>query len=242
MSDEYKSMAVKLSLWAQARGIPGASPVWLTKLAHHFASKENPRLVSRFIRDYKINHTQATRCSPSNSIDQCALRYGTLSQFFTRQIRGIRIDDGPLVSPATCKAMVFDVFDDSKIWVKGRRWSAARLLRRDVRLQNYGVGIFRLRPQDYHRFHSPFHGVVNSVVSIHGGYLSVDPVVVRSKNVFTENNRVVVEVSTLYGTCYLVAVGAAGVGTVHIFPGVGDVILPGDELGAFDFEIGRAHV
>lgn len=235
-SNEYKSMVVKLSLWAQKHGVPGASPAWLTRLAHKFASKHNPRLVARFIKEYGIDHTQATRCSPSNSIVQCARKYGTLSTFFTRQIRDIRVDNSPLVSPATCKAMVFDVFEDSRIWVKGQKWSASRLLRREnMAFQNFGVGIFRLRPQDYHRFHNPFHGRVKTITHIAGGYLSVDPAVVRAKNVFTENNRVVVEVLTLYGMCYVVAVGAAGVGAVHIFPQENDEILPGEELGAFDF-------
>jgi phosphatidylserine decarboxylase len=93
-----------------------------------------------------------------------------------------------------------------------------------------------LRPADYHRFHSPVRGVVAFINEIDGGYLSVDPEIVRKRNVFTENNRVVVGiVSPIYGLCYFVAVGAAGVGRVRITKNVNDTLEMGDELGVFEF-------
>lgn len=236
MENNYKSLAVKLSLWAQGKGIPGASPEWLTRLAKKVADSKNPKLIEQFIKTYKIDYTQATRCSAKNTAKNCAVKYGTLNEFFTRKIPYTVDSSSDLVSPATCKCMVFNEFQDSKIWVKGQKWSASRLLRMPVTYDKYAVGIFRLRPADYHRFHSPVRGVIAFVNEIDGGYLSVDPEIVRKRNVFTENNRVVVGiVSPVYGLCYYVAVGAAGVGRVRITKNVNDSVNTGDELGVFEF-------
>ena len=240
MSDsknEYKALAVKLSLWGQHRKIPGSSPAILTRLARRIATRRNPRLVEKFIRRYSIQYAQAEKCSSANTPGSCARAYGSLNEFFTRRIKGITIASGAaIVSPATCKAVVFDAFEGSRIWVKGQLWSAPRLLREPASFAAYAVGIFRLRPADYHRFHAPVAGVVASLKHIRGGYLSVDPVVVGARDVFTENNRVVVELeSAIFGSCYVVAVGAAGVGRVVITAHVGDTLRAGDPLGAFEF-------
>lgn len=235
-NSNYKSFVVRLSLWAQGKGLPGASPAWLTRIAHTIASSKNPALAAKFIRQYGINHTQASRCTSSDTVNQCATKYGSLSNFFTRHIKDIVVDPSPIVSPATCKAMVFDSFADSKIWVKGRRWSAERLLQKPgMNFRGYSLGIFRLRPKDYHRFHSPVDCVVRKITPIRGGYLSVDPIVVGSQNVFTENTRVVLEMETVFGTCYFIAVGAAGVGKVRMTVSEGSRVNSGDELGYFDF-------
>lgn len=235
MENNYKSLAVKLSLWAQGKGIPGASPAWLTRLAKKVADSKNPKLIEHFIKTYNIEYTQANRCSKSNTIKNCAVKYGTLNDFFTRKIP-YTVDSSDLVSPATCKCMLFNEFTESKIWVKGQKWSASRLTGMPVTYDKYAVGIFRLRPADYHRFHSPVRGIIAFVKNIEGGYLSVDPEIVRKRNVFTENNRVVVGIiSPIYGLCYYVAVGAAGVGRVRLTKNVGDSVNTGDELGVFEF-------
>jgi phosphatidylserine decarboxylase len=236
-TNNYQSFVVKLGLWAQGKGLPGASPAWLTRIAHTIASSKNPRLTAQFIRKYGIDHTQATRCLSSDSVNQCASKYRSLSNFFTRNIKDIRIESSEIVSPATCKAMLFDSFEKSRIWVKGRRWSASRLVRRsNVNFEDYAVGIFRLRPKDYHRFHAPIGGLVTNVTQIKGGYLSVDPVVVGSRNVFTENTRVVIDIDhPRFGRCFFVAVGAAGVGKVRVGVSEGDVLTSGQQLGYFDF-------
>lgn len=235
MDDEYKGLATRLSLWAQSKHIPSGAEI-ITRIARRIATKRNPKLVEKFITLYGINHTQAERCSNKNTAATCASKYGTLNEFFTRKIKNITIDPGAIVSPAMCKAVVFDTFANSRVWVKGKMWSAQRLLRSsNVDLTDYAVGVFRLRPADYHRFHSPMRCVVSSIRHIHGGYLSVDPAVVQKRNVFTENNRVVVKLQSVFGTVYFVAVGAAGVGRVVIGVEEGQVLEPGELLGMFEF-------
>jgi len=88
-NNNYKSFVVKLSLWAQGKGLPGASPAWLTRIAHTIASSKTPRLTAQFIEKYGIDHTQATRCVSTDSVTECAAKYGSLSSFFTRNIKDI---------------------------------------------------------------------------------------------------------------------------------------------------------
>jgi phosphatidylserine decarboxylase len=42
------------------------------------------------------------------------------------------------------------------------------------------LGIFRLAPQDYHRFHIPVDGVMGEPKLIKGEYYTVNPMAIRS--------------------------------------------------------------
>jgi phosphatidylserine decarboxylase len=42
------------------------------------------------------------------------------------------------------------------------------------------LGIFRLAPQDYHRFHVPVDGVLGEPKLIEGQYYTVNPMAIRS--------------------------------------------------------------
>lgn len=59
--------------------------------------------------------------------------------------------------------------------------------------QFYGgcMAIFRLAPQDYHRFHSPIDGTIVSITDVAGGLLTVNPIAVNSTfcDVFNQNKR-----------------------------------------------------
>lgn len=245
---EYKSFITALGIKAQAMGIPGvvSSPAWLTRALKTMASRKNPALVEQFIRNYGVDYTRADRCTRTDTPGECARKYGTLNAFFTRSVRGISIQPGRVVSPADCKAVLFDSFPAAGVWVKGRRWSLKNLLgstrkRRHAINHNANhnamnaVGIFRLRPLDYHRFHSPVAGVVSEIKNIAGGYLTVDPAVVTSRDVFTENHRMVVRLETSFGSVFFVAVGAAGVGAIRLTKRVGDPVSAGEDLGHFAF-------
>lgn len=76
--------------------------------------------------------------------------------------------------------MAFETVNDAtRLWIKGREFSVARLLgdsyREHVdRYMNGALAIFRLAPQDYHRFHSPVDGVVGPMTYISGEYYTVN--------------------------------------------------------------------
>ncbi|EEC72203.1 hypothetical protein OsI_05287 [Oryza sativa Indica Group] len=174
--------------------------------------------------------------------------FKTFNEFFVRQLKpGAR----PIAcyeqdTIATCAAdsrlMTFSSVDEStRLWIKGRKFSIEGLLGKDVHsdaLCNGSLVIFRLAPQDYHRFHVPVSGTLEKFVEIPGCLYTVNPIAVNSKycNVFTENKRVVSIISTSeFGKVAFVAIGATMVGSIEFLKEEGDYVHKGDEFGYFAF-------
>jgi phosphatidylserine decarboxylase len=78
------------------------------------------------------------------------------------------------------------------------------------------MAIFRLAPQDYHRFHFPVAGRVQSITAVPGRLYTVNPIAINSKiNVLAENKRAVVIIDTeALGRVAFVAIGATVVGSI----------------------------
>ncbi|XP_002459137.1 phosphatidylserine decarboxylase proenzyme 2 [Sorghum bicolor] len=174
--------------------------------------------------------------------------FKTFNEFFIRGLKpGARpIAHGDQDSVATCAAdsrlMAFSSIDEStRLWIKGRKFSIEGLLGTSVHSDALNKGslvIFRLAPQDYHRFHVPVSGTVEKFVEIPGCLYTVNPIAVNSKycNVFTENKRVVSIISTSeFGKVAFVAIGATMVGSITFLKKEGDYIHKGDEFGYFSF-------
>lgn len=108
------------------------------------------------------------------------------NQFFYRKLkpeaRPIESPDDPfrLVSAADCRLMVFkSVSEATRLWIKGRDFSIQKLLgdsyKADwARYDGGSVAIFRLAPQDYHRFHSAVDGKIGKMEYISGEYYTVN--------------------------------------------------------------------
>ena len=71
----------------------------------------------------------------------------------------------------------------TQLWIKGAGFTIPKLIHNDhlMRVSSYTLGIFRLAPQDYHRFHSPVDGVIESIKHIDGEYYTVNPMAIRSE-------------------------------------------------------------
>lgn len=89
-------------------------------------------------------------------------------------------DPNRLVSGGDCRLMAFETTSEAtKLWIKGREFTVARLLGDAYKDQadRYVGGalvIFRLAPQDYHRFHSPVDGTIGPMTYISGEYYTVN--------------------------------------------------------------------
>lgn len=176
-------------------------------------------------------------------------KFRTFNEFFYRALkpeaRPCSAPDEPrvVVSPADCRSVVFDNLDDAtSIWVKGREFSIARLLGdaypEDVaRYQNGALGVFRLAPQDYHRFHIPVDGIMGEPKTIEGEYYTVNPMAIRSSlDVYGENVRVLVPIdSVAHGRVMVICVGAMMVGSTVITRKAGEKVARAEELGYFKF-------
>lgn len=84
--------------------------------------------------------------------------------------------------------MTFEsVNEATRLWIKGREFTIARLLgdaykAEAERYVGGALAIFRLAPQDYHRFHSPVEGRIGPMTYISGEYYTVNvrPLSVKS--------------------------------------------------------------
>lgn len=162
-----------------------------------FDSPESAKDIPAFIQFHKLNADEIL--DPLNS-------FKTFNEFFYRYVglhnhpislsssyfdtprklkpdaRPVESPDDPnrLVSGADCRLMAFETVNEAtRIWVKGRDFTIARLLGEvysgDVEKYNGGaLCIFRLAPQDYHRFHSPVDGKIGKMTCISGEYYTVN--------------------------------------------------------------------
>ncbi|KAL6879494.1 putative phosphatidylserine decarboxylase [Trichoderma longibrachiatum] len=175
--------------------------------------------------------------------------FKNFNEFFYRALKpGARPCSAPddpriIVSPADCRCVVFNqISQATKIWVKGRDFNIKRLLGDaypdDVpRYENGALGIFRLAPQDYHRFHIPVDGVMGKPKTIEGEYYTVNPMAIRSAlDVYGENVRVLVPIdSECHGRVMVICVGAMMVGSTVITRKEGEHVRRAEELGYFAF-------
>ena len=175
--------------------------------------------------------------------------FKNFNEFFYRELKpGARPASAPnnpkiITSPADCRTVVFDRIDDAtKIWVKGREFSVARLLGDTYpddakRFVGGSLGVFRLAPQDYHRFHIPVDGVLGEPKLIEGEYYTVNPMAIRSAlDVYGENIRVIVPIdSKAHGRVMVICVGAMMVGSTVITRKAGEKVARAEELGYFKF-------
>ncbi|KAL0734968.1 hypothetical protein Bca4012_011178 [Brassica carinata] len=207
----------------------------------------------------KMNTVESAQKIPSfleffkDQINMAEVKYPlqhfkTFNEFFIRELKpGARPianmnRDDVAVCAADCRLMAFQSVEDStRFWIKGRKFSIRGLLGKHVNPNAFLDGslvIFRLAPQDYHRFHVPVSGVIENFLDVSGSLYTVNPIAVNSKycNVFTENKRTVAIISTAeFGKVAFVAIGATMVGSINFVRKEGDHVKKGDELGYFSF-------
>ncbi|KAH3669007.1 hypothetical protein OGAPHI_002762 [Ogataea philodendri] len=202
---------------------------------------DNPASKSKIESFIKFHSLDLTDC-----LIQDVTQYSSFNDFFYRKLKP---DARPLegssdkyaVSGADCRCCVFPSIEDSrKIWIKGKDFTVEKLLGPKFSAEPYANGsivIFRLAPQDYHRFHSSISGTITKIEQISGEYYTVNPMAIRSRlDVYGENTRVNVEISSPeFGKVIMSCVGAMMVGSIILTCKVGDSIRRGDEVGYFKF-------
>ncbi|EME86046.1 uncharacterized protein MYCFIDRAFT_186418 [Pseudocercospora fijiensis CIRAD86] len=139
---------------------------------------------------------------------------------------------------------VFPTIDlAQKFWIKGFGFSLEGLLGSKELAQDFdggSINIARLATQDYHRWHAPTSGTVDSITDIPGTYYTVNPQAINEPgtlDVFCENKRSVMMLkrAATGSRVALIAVGAMLVGSIRYNPGIqqGAEVTGGQCLGAF---------
>jgi phosphatidylserine decarboxylase len=157
------------------------------------------------------------------------------------------LQDAIVSSPADCRLTAFPTISlAKKFWIKGYGFTIPKLLASNSLAPSFENGsllIARLAPQDYHRWHSPVDGVIESITEIPGCYYTVNPQAINESgtlDVFCENRRSVMIVrpnSNPDSKVAIIAVGAMLVGSILYNPGIspGTEIRRGECLGAFRY-------
>lgn len=200
---------------------------------------DSPNSVKQIESFIKFHHLDMSQCLDSS--------YRTFNEFFYRRLKpGSRPVENTsskyMVSPADSRCTVFSSIAKSKeIWIKSSKFTVNRLTKgyNNDRYNNMNtsMAIFRLAPQDYHRFHSPCDVIIGKPIDIGGEYYTVNPMAIRSElDVFGENVRTIIPMkSAEFGEFLMIAVGAMMVGSIVLTCKEGDFIKKGEEVGYFKF-------
>jgi len=169
--------------------------------------------------------------------------FNSFNDFFTRKLkkdaRPVDTNSNIIVSPADGKILAYTNILNTDFIVKGYRFDVFSFLDDSVIAQKYLDGslvIFRLAPNDYHRFHFPVNGSVSPITRIDGDYYSVNPLALRKMaEIFCLNKREFIILSNpLFGNVVMAEVGATMVGSIEQTY-KGDFAIKGEEKGYFEF-------
>lgn len=166
--------------------------------------------------------------------------YTSFNDFFTRKRSIERIDITPmhLISPCDGYLSVYPVAEDLTYRIKHVEYSLERLFKSRELAEQYAGGtclIFRLTPQDYHRYCYVCDGVRVESGVIGGCLHCVRPAAYTTVPVFVENSREYMVLSTpAFGNVVQMEVGALLVGKIHNLRS-NKRVFQGQEKGYFEF-------
>lgn len=167
--------------------------------------------IKPFIKKNKINMN-----------DYIETKYKSFNDFFTRKIkkekRPVDGNENNLISPCDSKLTCYEINEDLIFNVKNSKYSLESMLDDKSLAEKYKNGlllVFRLSPEDYHRYHFIDDGKFIKKYNIKGKLHTVNPIVYDKYEVFKENSR---EVSILdtknFNEVIYVEVGALLVGKI----------------------------
>lgn len=169
--------------------------------------------------------------------------YASFNEFFIRRFKpGQRpiVENEKMAAFSEARYLGFESINpDQTFPVKGQELTAKALLNNTKLANEFEDGplmIARLCPVDYHRFHFPDDGTVESEYRVSGLFHSVNPVALRFKDeVFSENERHVSILNTKnFGKIAYIEVGAICVGKI-VQSYTGKTFTRGQEKGYFLF-------
>ena len=186
------------------------------KLAAAEAGFVTTALIKAFIKQYKIDMSEAEQESPA--------AYKSFNQFFTRPLkpglRQIASQSDIIAHPVDGKiSQLGDILDDRLIQAKGHDFSLETLLGGEASVatpfQGGKFATIYLAPKDYHRIHMPMDGTLSKMIYVPGDLFSVNPLTAQNvPNLFARNERVVAIFETEIGPLAMVLVGATIVASI----------------------------
>lgn len=170
-------------------------------------------------------------------------KFRSFNAFFTRPVKPAArpIDKTPevLISPCDAKLTVVPITPEMSFTVKGAEYSLASFLGCKRLAEKYSGGqvlIFRLTPDDYHRYCYPDACEIGNTRQIAGVLNTVNPIAAaHDVKVYHQNTRTITMLHTEnFGAMLMVEVGAMLVGKIVNHPH-GSRVARGIEKGYFEF-------
>lgn len=183
-----------------------------TIVGHILDSKLSCLIIKPFIRKNKIKIDDFER-----------KKYYSFNDFFIRKIkpekRKIIKDKNAFISPCDSKLTVYNINDETMFKIKNTIYSVSSLIMDNALANEYINGyalVYRLSPEDYHRYCFIDDGEVTKNYKISGKFHTVNPIVYDKFEVFKENTRECTIVKTRnFGQLMYVEVGALLVGKIN---------------------------
>lgn len=194
----------------------------ISELFGKFATKEFSKPIQKFINSsyVKIMGLDMRNFATSDS-------YSSLTKLFIRSMKKEPVIDArqdSVISPCDAKIIDFGTIENHTAYqIKGMEYNTNELIgahnSESFSLLEGGEYInFYLSPKDYHRYHMPFDVKVLSLMHIPGKLYPVNmPLLKRKKNLYLENERVILKVLDRFGHIhFIVLVGALNVGKMVV--------------------------
>lgn len=175
------------------------------------------------------------------SVDDCTARdFPNFNAFFTRQRKYYvnQTTESELPAVADSKLLALPIDENAVFSVKGVPYTAAELLENNALASEFSGGIcliFRLAPDDYHRYVYPDTGTRERTVEIPGVLHTVNPIA-GSLGVYRRNARRYTVLHTAhFGDMVQMEVGALLVGKIRNHRETPGVFEKLDEKGYFEY-------
>ena len=194
----------------------------ISQLFGKFAAKEFSKPIQKVINNsyVKLMGLDMQNFAPAES-------YKTLGELFIRKMKkepDINAVKDSVISPCDGRIIEFGTIANHTAYqIKGMAYNTNELIgahnAQSFSLLEGGAYInFYLSPKDYHRYHMPFDVKVLSVMHIPGKLYPVNmPLLKNKKNLYLENERVVIKVVDRFGHIhFIVLVGALNVGKMVV--------------------------
>ncbi|KAH8741907.1 hypothetical protein FG386_003034 [Cryptosporidium ryanae] len=193
------------------------------------------RILYGFIINNYLAENSGIRTSVQGKIDYFEKRftkplesYNSIGELFTRAIKPSEIKiheiDDYKSSSSPCEGKIIEfgrILSNKCIQLKGSTFLISELLQENfeslIENSNLYYSIIYLSPKDYHRFHTPSKIKINLIRHVSGECFPVfKGIASRLNNLFSLNERVVINSNWEYGKMYIVAVAAHGVSDIKL--------------------------
>lgn len=181
--------------------------------------------LSGFILDRKISKIMIKPFIKANNInmdDFINTKYNSFNDFFVRKIkkekRPICKDNNSFIAPCDGKLTCYKINSKTIFNIKNTLYDTSSLIKDDDLARKYSNGyalVFRLSPDDYHRYAFIDDGKIIKNYKINGKFHTVNPIVYDKFEVFKENTRQCTIIDTKnFGQIVQIEVGALLVGKI----------------------------